>query len=405
MILKRIQLENFRAKEEVVLELGARLTLLMGTNGSGKTTLLDGISIGLGAALTHLPEVSGRSLRKNGDIRQSENKLAPYTRVALETTSGLKWDKIVRRDKSKLTSQLVPSGYGVRELEHFLDREVIDPSNQGDDYLLPLFVSYGVSRALLDVPLSRKGFPKKHHRLEALANALNAVSRFKSSFIWFYNKENEEHRLQKEHRSFDVTLKELDAVRTAISSIFPDISEPHVELNPLRFMIRQGGELLNITQLSDGYKTLLGLVIDLASRLAMANPHLDDPLVAEAIVMIDEIDLHLHPSWQQRVVGDLLKTFKNTQFIITTHSPYIVEALNTYLKRHKIEKFLIQDEEILNTYSLSAEEITAYVITKEDETSLMNREVELLDDRLLENFNSINRLYDTMRDIEWEQKR
>ena len=404
MRLERIKMENFRAKKNVALEFGHRLTLLMGTNGSGKTTILDGISIGLGAVLTYLPEVTGRSFKKSGDIRQVNNKIEPYSRIALETTSGLKWDRILRRDQSKTTSQLVPASYGVRELEHFLDREVIDPLNEGIDYLLPLFVYYGVSRALLALPSSRKGFPKSHHRLEALVSALNADSRFKSAFIWFYNKENEEHRLQKEHRSFDVTLKELDAERTAISTMFPDISEPHIRLNPLRFLVKKGGEWLNIEQLSDGYKTLLGLVIDLSSRLVMANPHIDNPLAAEAIVMIDEVDLHLHPSWQQRVMGDLLNTFKNTQFIVTTHSPYIVEAINNHLKRKQIEGFPIQDEEIKQLLQLSADEIAAYLMTDQGEQSLMNNELELLDDKLLENFNNLNHLYDTMRDIEWEQK-
>lgn len=397
-------MENFRAKENVSLEFGHRLTLFIGANGSGKTSVLDAIAIGLGAVLTHLPEISGRSFRKNGDIRQSDNQLAPYARIALATTSGLKWDKIKRRDKSRATSQLVPICYGVRELERFLDKEILDPLNAGSDFLLPLFVYYGVSRALLEPPSSRKGFPKTHRRFAALENVLNADSRFKSAFIWFYNKENEENRLQKEQRDFDVTLKELDAVRYAISSMFPDISEPHIELNPWRFMVKQHDELLNIEQLSDGYKTLLGLVIDLSSRMAMANPHLDDPLAAEAIVMIDEIDLHLHPSWQQRVVGDLLKTFKNTQFIVTTHSPYIVEAINNYLKRNQIEGFLTKTDDLIGLQSLCADKISAYLMAEEGEQSLMSSEFKLLDDKLLENFNALNMLYDQMRDIEWENK-
>jgi len=67
------------------------------------------------------------------------------------------------------------------------------------------------------------------------------------------------------------------------------------------------GETLDLMQLSDGYKTLLGLVVDLSMRMGLANSHLDDPLKAEAVVMIDEVDLHLHPSWQRRVLGDLLR--------------------------------------------------------------------------------------------------
>ena len=404
MRLERIKLENFRAKKDVELVFGRRLTLLMGANGSGKTSILDGISIALGAVLSYLPEVSGRFFKKSGDIRQFNNKLDPYTRIALESTTGLKWDRILRRDQSKSTSQLVPTGYGVRELERFLDREVLDPLNQGRDYHLPLFVYYGVSRALLELPSTRKGFPKKHNRFEALVSALNADSRFKSAFIWFYNKENEEHRLQKERRSFDVTLMELDVVRQAISTMFPDLSLPHIELNPLRFIVKQGNEMLNISQLSDGYKTLLGVVIDLSSRMAKANPDLADPLSAEAIVMIDEVDLHLHPSWQQRVIGDLLNTFKNTQFIVTTHSPYIVEAINNHLKRNQIEGLPIEDEEIKNLPSLNASEISAYLMTDRGEESLMHPELGLLDDKLLVNFNTIGQLYDQMRDIEWEQK-
>jgi predicted ATP-binding protein involved in virulence len=404
MRLERIKLENFRAKKDLTVKFGNRLTLLIGANGSGKTSILDGISIGLGSVLTYLPNLSGRSFKKNGDILQHDNKVEPYTRIALEMTSGLKWDRFQRRDKSKSTSQLVPKGYGVRDLEHFLDTEIIDPLNRGDDYLLPLFVYYGVSRALLDLPLTRKGFPKRHHRFEALVSALNAYSRFKSAFIWFYNKENEERRLQKEQRNFDVTLKELDVVRKAISAMFPDISEPHIDVNPLRFLIKHDSEVMNIEQMSDGYKTLLGVVIDLSSRLAMANPHLEDPLSAEAIVMIDEVDLHLHPSWQQRVMGDLLNTFKNTQFIVTTHSPYIVESINNYLKRKQIDELPIKDDYIKRLFMLNPNETEAYVMTEEGELSLMDSELHLLNDKLLENFNTMNQLYDKMRDIEWENK-
>jgi len=404
MRLKSVRLENFRAKPEVTLGLGRRLTLLVGPNGSGKTTILDGIAIGLGAVLTYLPNLSGLSFKKNGDIRQTGNRLAPYARVTLEMVSGLAWDRTQRRDKSKATTLLAGSGLGLRELERYLDKEVIDPFNSGENFTVPLFVYYGVGRALLDLPLSRKGFPRQHSRLDALADALNADSRFRSAFVWFYNKENEESRLQKERRDFDVTLPELDAARRAIASLFPDISEPHIELNPLRFVVKQGGEYLSIGQLSDGYQTLLGLALDLSRRMAGGNPQRDDPLTTEAIVMIDEVDLHLHPSWQQRVVGDLLRTFPNTQFIVTTHSPYIVEAINNHLKRHRISIYYRWDEEVDKILPLSPDDVTAYLTTTDGKQDLLDAELGLLDDRLLQYFNDLTRLYDKMRDIEWERR-
>ncbi|NMG55447.1 AAA family ATPase [Aromatoleum aromaticum] len=404
MKLKRLTLENFRGQKNLGIDLGARLTLLMGANGSGKTTILDGIAIGLGEVASHLPQVAGVSFKKTGEIYQKRNKTEPYARVTLQTTQGLTWDRLTRRDQSSNTLRQIPQGHGARALKKLLDETVIDPLNAGARFELPVFAYYGVSRALLDVPLTRKGFTKQHVRLEALTNALNADSRFKSAFVWFYNKENEEHRLQKARKSFDVTLRELDCVRQAIQRVFPDLSEPHIELNPLRFVVNQQGEWFNITQLSDGYKTLLGLVIDLSARMAMANPHLEDPLAAEAIVMIDELDLHLHPQWQQRIAGDLLRAFPDTQFIVSTHSPYVVEAINNHLKRNAIDHLQIEDDAIRQLLPLSAADIEAYFLGVEGEQPLLDRELGLLDDRLLENFNAINVLYERMRDIEWLNK-
>lgn len=403
MHLEQLTLENFRACEQLEIPLGRRLTVLLGNNGSGKTSVLDGIAIGLGAALTHLPSVSGITFKKTGDIRQQGNSLAPYARVALAMRSGVAWDRVQRRDKSKTTAASTPAPKGLKELEAYLDRTIIDPMNAGDDYVLPLVAYYGVSRAVLQVPLRRKGFPKTHTRMEALDGALESQSSFKSAFIWFYNKENEEHRLQKAQRSFDVTLKELDAVRRAISQIFPDISNPHIELNPLRLAVTLKGETLDLMQLSDGYKTLLGLVIDLSMRMGLANPHLDDPLSAEAVVMIDEVDLHLHPSWQRRVLADLLRTFSNTQFIVTTHSPFIVESLNNHLKRHQLGVTATGDQEIDALVPLSPQDVRAYVMENSIKLSLMDEQSNLVDDTLLQHFNAINVVYDRMRDIEWSR--
>ncbi|GKT12708.1 MAG: hypothetical protein ISEC1_P1688 [Thiomicrorhabdus sp.] len=405
MKLKQINIENFRSIEQLTLNLGERLTLLIGENGSGKTSVLNAISIGLGAVVTHLPNVTGISFKKNGDLRKSAGHRAPYARVSLEMLEGVTWDRVLKRDKSRSTLKSLPSTTGIKQLEQYLNERVIDPFNQDRPFNLPLFVSYGVSRALLDVPLRRKGFSNSHSRFDALAGALNADSRFKSAFIWFYNKENEEHRLQKESRSFDVSLPELNAVRFAIEEMFIGLSEPHIKVNPLQFVVKKDGQFLNIDQLSDGYKTLLGLVIDLSSRMAMANPHSSQPLAEEAIVMIDEVDLHLHPAWQKTVIGDLLRTFPNTQFIVTTHSPYIVEAVNNSLKRFQVNHLLSQNDvskPVQKVVPLSASEVTAYVMTHQGAQPMLDNKLGLIDDKLLANLNDINALYDEMRDLEWK---
>jgi predicted ATP-binding protein involved in virulence len=401
MKIKKISYSNFRSKDSLDLELGKRLTLLIGENGSGKTSILDAIAIGIGAILTHLPHVSGISFKAN-DIKQSGNKKKPFSRIEIETFEGIKWDRTERRDKSKSTLKEIPQLIGLTRLKNYLDSEIIDPFNQGMEFTLPLFSYYGVSRALLDVPLRRRGFPKNHTRFESLESALDANTRFKSSFIWFYNKENEEQRKQKELKDFDYKLPELEAVRNAIIRVFPDISDPHIVLNPLRFVVRQEDEILDIMQLSDGYKTLLSLVIDLAIRMALANPKLEDPLATPSVVLIDEIDLHLHPDWQRRVVGDLLTTFPNTQFIFTTHSPYIVEAVNNHLQRDLIDQLPIRDKAIKSFLPLSYLDTKAYFIKRHSKDTLIDPEIRLIDDQLIHPFNELSRMYDMMRDIQWE---
>jgi predicted ATP-binding protein involved in virulence len=403
MLIEKLTINNFRAKEHLQMEFGSRLTLLVGENGSCKTTILDALAIGLGALLTHLPKVSGISF-KSSDIKQHKNNKAPYTRVGLKTINGIEWDRTLRRDQSKKTVSQIPAAKGLSVLKKYIDEQVINPFNEASDFTLPVFSYYGVSRALLDVPLRRRGFPKTHQRFEALENALNSASRFKSAFVWFYNKENEEQRKQKELRSFDYKLPELEAVRHAIETVFPDISEPHIMLNPLRFAVKMNSEILDIMQLSDGYKTLLSLIIDLASRMALANPHLENPLEAPAIVLIDEIDLHLHPEWQRRVIGDILSAFPNSQFILTTHSPYVVASINNHLMRHHINEYTFDNEDLKKILPLSHTQVAAYYLNGEDENNLMDKDIKLLDNRLIHPFNALSETYERMRDIQWENR-
>ena len=115
----------------------------------------------------------------------------------------------------------------------------------------------------------------------------------------------------------------------------PGASEPPYQApSPLRIMLSFQQECRgkqrhsHSDQLSDGYRIVLAVAGDLARRMAHGNPHLPDPLASEAIVLIDEIELHLHPSWQQRILADLTRTFPNAQFIVSTHSPQVLTTLH-----------------------------------------------------------------------------
>ena len=121
----------------------------------------------------------------------------------------------------------------------------------------------------------------------------------------------------------------IQGVTKAIYSFMPGFSGLRIQRSNIesQMLIDKNSSTLNILQLSQGEKSLLALVADIARRLVLLNPSLNDPLQGNGIVLIDEIDLHLHPGWQQSVIPNLLKTFPNIQFIVTTHSPQVVSTV------------------------------------------------------------------------------
>lgn len=119
----------------------------------------------------------------------------------------------------------------------------------------------------------------------------------------------------------------LRAIERALREFLPNFGDIHVELQPLRLLVSKHGQYLDLTQISDGERSLLAMMIDLCRRLVLANPELDDPLQGTGVVLIDEIELHLHPQWQREIVEKLRRTFPRIQFILTTHSPFVVQTL------------------------------------------------------------------------------
>jgi len=126
--------------------------------------------------------------------------------------------------------------------------------------------------------------------------------------------------------------RQLTAVRTAISNFMPGFSNLRVRRKPrLHMSIDKNGQTLNVLQLSQGEKSLMALVGDVARRLAMMNPALGNPLHGDGVVLIDEVDMHLHPTWQRSIIERLTSTFPNCQFILTTHSPLVISDYKNVL--------------------------------------------------------------------------
>ena len=318
MKLAHVSIRNYRAIRQLALRLDPSLTVFHGDNAHGKTSILSAIAVGLGSIPTLLPDVSGISFLKT-DRRRWQS----VVEVKLTTNDGIEW----RRTMGSRRKVAV-----LRQLRRMIE-EIVKVDREGAPSLdLPIIAFYDTDRAVFDQPRRRRGFKTEFPRYAALEGALSARTDFKDFFKWFYAKENEELRRQKEQRNLDFRLANLDAVRRAIQSMVPGAAEPRIELSPLRFVVSVESvsgilETLSFDQLSGGYRIVLALAADLARRMAQGNPHLEDPLASEAIVLIDEIELHLHPSWQQRVLPDLVRTFPNTQFMVSTHSPQVLTSV------------------------------------------------------------------------------
>ena len=316
MRLKRALIENYRAITCLELDLHPQMNVFFGGNAKGKTSVLNAVAVGLGGIQKLLPGISPvRFLDR--DRRGTE-----AVRVELEAADGTRWERTMR---------------GPRRIDRLAAlKERLDPvvaAEEADEppIDLPIAALYDTDRVVPERP-QRQGKPKDFFRFPALQGALSPRPDFAGFFEWFFGKEHQEANERKLRRSFEYQLPELAAVRRAIESLVTGHADPMVLFHPIRFTVSVASDgagigRLEIDQLSGGQRTMLVVAADLARRMAQGNPHLDDPLHAEAVVLIDEVELHLHPSWQQTVLPDLMSTFPNAQFLVSTHSPQVLTTV------------------------------------------------------------------------------
>ncbi len=359
MKLKSVTIENYRAIENLVLPLDPSLTVLHGANGQGKTSVLSAIAVGLGAV-----EILGPYLhRSNIDFSEEDwREGAGSPRIVAESIDEL----IGKRHGDEHLDN-----YRMADLEHShakLDKHF--RSAREDN--MPIVAFYGTERTVSGVPewvISQPGSRFRPSRLDALEGALSARTDFEGFLAWFYFKRYEELQERDDREDSDYQLKDVSMIRQAISSMLPEVSNPRIELNPLRFVVSQKSEegqaeKLSLNQLSGGYRIVLALATDLARRMAQGNPHMDDPLQSEAIVLIDEIELHLHPAWQQRILGDLMRTFPNAQFIVSTHSPQVLTTVEPkcIVELYRNNDNIVAEPPPAATYGAEAGDVLAAVM-------------------------------------------
>ena len=335
MKLRMLQLTNFRCFESLTVELDPQLTVLVADNGVGKTAVLESIAMGLDVFLQKLPfkGISRRS-PKTTDIRKAEiANPTEYLRIRLETTEGIAWDRSEYTQKT--SPKAMPKPIGQASIASYAGN--VFRAWDGLGLQLPLIAFYDTGRTVVESAKVKRDIFEEFHADKAYRDALIAKPNFSGFFRYFYYLEDLERRGKEERRDWDYRLFQIDIIRAAISRMAPGFVNPHTELDPLCFMLdwEHGGPSLRLEQLSDGYKTVLAMVMDIASRIALLchhsnqkdSPNIELALNSEGIVLIDEVDLHLHPSWQQKILPDLVRTFPAIQFIVTTHSPQVLTTI------------------------------------------------------------------------------
>jgi len=355
-----IHIENFRGIRDLHLELNEQVTVLFGPNAAGKTTVIDALAIGLGAIVSRVPRAEGRSFKKRGDIRvpwmnredlkEMVGVELPFARISLTSANGVAWD--VHKLRASRLDKLPSPSIGLKHLHSMLDarlKQALD-GGQADvnaQAALPLVAAYGTERAVTPVPLRQRDFSKEFHRLEAYGRSLLSLTKFRDVFEWFIVAEDEERRQRERLHDFNYRYPPLECVRRAVERAGLHCANPRIETKPyLRMLVdyihRDGSlETIDISSLSDGYRTHFSLVVDIARRMVQLNPsdnlHASDRLTSsEAVILIDEIDLHLDPPWQARVVEGLQKAFPHAQFVLTTHSEQVIGSVPAHCVRRLI---------------------------------------------------------------------
>lgn len=335
MKIRSIGLLNFKAfsstpeGDEIEVFLDGKSTVFYGVNGAGKSTILSAASYALWPFVNKLNISQGKEFQTmSSDLlhigKRFKNKTNCEVLLSLvDNDNEFFLEKGILVKPNGSTTPLYKNSPYLKQLVEYFnntylsDEESLDSSKCIQN--MPVFLNYGTNRSVLDVPLRIRNNHSLSKRA-ALERALERSLDFRTFFMWYRNQED----IENEQKSVVYQDKLLHCVRTAINNMIDDVDEIKVRRSPLRMIVVKNGIELRVEQMSDGEKCTLALLGDIARRVALANPCRDNPLEGDGVVMIDEIDLHLHPAWQRKILSVLKKTFPNIQFIITTHSPQVL---------------------------------------------------------------------------------
>ena len=354
--VEKLTLRNFRCFADCTVDLHPKLTVLIADNGRGKTAVLDAIGLALGALVETLSGLDQSYGFERSDIRRmrgDDGKMSYAVPTELEAYGSvdgtrIRWSRARKnagprgRTTSRDAEALLEGAAGLRaRLEGYAAgaREQPPP--------LPLVVFYGTGRLWSEHRLTEGKWAIDESvlgRRAAYVDCLSPSSSFKAFVAWYEKMANAARSPTavafppNEH-----PVKLLAAVREAVEIVlgptgwrdidweFPPVDEHSVPQGRGQIVVEHKDHgRLPLSVLSDGVRNMIALVADLAHRCIRLNPHFG-PAAARltpGVLLIDEVDMHLHPRWQQLVVELLQKAFPAMQMILTTHSPHVLSTVD-----------------------------------------------------------------------------
>jgi predicted ATP-binding protein involved in virulence len=324
MLIKQLEISGLRSFSQANFMFEPGMNLLVGINGVGKTTVLDALRISLSKML---PVLTASTAKKEGftigDIKNGQEALQVTLNFEMEQTTA-----ILLSQKNRIQFKPLDEKGGRSQILETPDIEQVLPAplkklfpNNKNATNQPIVVFFSTRRSLITDQAPSKT-AAAGGQAAAFADALLVNREFNLRIFAQWYKAQE--ILGTENPK---ALNKIAIIKEALTRFLPAFSNLTVteEKGSLYFTVEKAGDTLSVKQLSDGERGMFSLVLDIARRLVQANPELEDPLSqGKGIILIDELDLHLHPKWQRTIVENLVRTFPQCQFIATTHSPQII---------------------------------------------------------------------------------
>lgn len=339
MILKSLSLRNFRSFESLDIAFHDRLAVIVGNNGAGKTAILESAVVAVGTLLTAMDGLPKTTIKKTDatlkafTIGQTDD-VQPQFPVSIEATGVIDGREVTwRRDLNGLNGNTtIKDAKSITSIAGEYQKRL----RAGDTSLvLPIIAYYGTGRLWDNHRAKKSDTFKANTRINGYIDSLDGTANIKLMMNWF--RKQTIQRYQRQEAGLEVS-PELETVCKAMESCFHSVtgfSDVHMQYNlntneiDVRYTDAAGCRMsIPLDRLSDGYKGTISLIADIAYRMAVLNPQLLSSILTDTpgIVFIDEVDLHLHPTWQQRVLNDLTSIFPNVQFVVSTHAIAVVNS-------------------------------------------------------------------------------